>query len=245
MTYLDIHTLFMVIPTAAFLRYWRFQEPSLTLKRGIGSIFALAFLATVWTMPWDNLMVIRGVWTYPPEGVLGLVFHIPIEEQMFFVLQPLFTGLWMLMLAPEGPPRAPRPPWRWAVNIIGALSWLVVGGIAAYASTMDAQWYYAGTFLAWFSIPLAIQWGYGLDKLWSWRKLLLAGIGPTTMYLCLLDAIALRYRVWSISAEHTTSWHIGPLPIEEALFFLLTNVLVVQGLTLLLDLLRQLDGRAR
>ncbi|MEO1270821.1 MAG: lycopene cyclase domain-containing protein, partial [Myxococcota bacterium] len=61
------------------------------------------------------------------------------------------------------------------------------------------------------------------------------GIIPPTIYLCLLDGIALRHQVWSISETHTTGLMVGPLPIEEVLFFLITNILVIQGLALFID----------
>jgi putative membrane protein len=47
------------------------------------------------------------------------------------------------------------------------------------------------------------------------------------------DALAIHLGIWSISPRYTLGVALGPLPLEEAVFFLLTNLLVVQGLALL------------
>jgi len=232
-----MHTLFLVLPTVAFLRYWRFQQPTMSTSMGLGAIATLALLATIWTMPWDNLMVYKGVWSYPPEVVLGHIFYIPIEEQLFFITQPLFTGLWYLMAFPEGPVKFDPEQRNPILRILGGMGWLGVGIASMMLARQEIRVYYMGTFLAWFSIPLIIQWGYGADRLWAWRRQMVIGIIPSTIYLCLLDAFAIRYRVWSISEEHTVGLMVGPLPIEEIIFFFVTNLLVVQGITLLLELI--------
>lgn len=54
----------------------------------------LALCATVWTTPWDNWIISQGTWTYPPIGsVLFRILYVPIEEHMFFVLQPVLLVL--------------------------------------------------------------------------------------------------------------------------------------------------------
>ncbi len=47
------------------------------------------------------------------------------------------------------------------------------------------------------------------------------------------DWVAIRAGVWSLSARYTTGVELAGLPVEEALFFLVTNAFVVQGLVLL------------
>ncbi len=57
---------------------------------------------------------------------------------------------------------------------------------------------------------------------------------PTT-YLSLMDVIALKETTWSISPAQTTGLlFFGILPLEEVVFFFITNVLIVFGMTLLL-----------
>ncbi|WP_375335542.1 lycopene cyclase domain-containing protein [Halorussus sp. MSC15.2] len=38
--------------------------------------------------------------------------------------------------------------------------------------------------------------------------------------------------LWTISPDYSTGIHVAGLPVEEAIFFVLTNLLVVQGLLL-------------
>jgi lycopene cyclase domain-containing protein len=57
-------------------------------------------LAVTWTTPWDNYLVATGVWHYDPALVTGVVLGwVPIEEYIFFVVQTIMTGLWLLLLA--------------------------------------------------------------------------------------------------------------------------------------------------
>lgn len=54
----------------------------------------LALLALVYTAPWDNLIVLQGVWNYDPNRVLGVAIGVvPLEEYGFYVLQVVLTSL--------------------------------------------------------------------------------------------------------------------------------------------------------
>ena len=55
-----------------------------------------------------------------------------------------------------------------------------------------------------------------------------------TLYLGYADALAIDGGTWTINPEQSLNIFLGGvLPIEEAIFFLVTNVLVVLGMTLL------------
>jgi putative membrane protein len=55
------------------------------------------------------------------------------------------------------------------------------------------------------------------------------------VYLSLMDIVALTDTTWSISKEQTTGvLFFGILPLEEVVFFFVTNVLITFGMTLLL-----------
>ncbi|MGE3271659.1 MAG: lycopene cyclase domain-containing protein [Chloroflexota bacterium] len=59
----------------------------------------MALVAAIYATPWDNLIVAQGVWTYDPDRVAGIILGwVPLEEYLFFVLQPIFTGLVVLAL---------------------------------------------------------------------------------------------------------------------------------------------------
>ena len=79
---------------------------------------------------------------------------------------------------------------------------------------------------------LAGTWWLGGRRFLEGRWRYLVACGVPSLYLWLWDAFAIGDGIWSISAEFTVGVTVGGLPIEEAVFFLLTNVLVVQGVLL-------------
>ena len=64
------------------------------------------------------------------------------------------------------------------------------------------------------------------------RRTVALGVAVPTVYLWIIDRIALATGIWHISPTYTTGIALFGLPIEEALFFLVTNLFVVQGLVL-------------
>ena len=94
------------------------------------------------------------------------------------------------------------------------------------------QWTYLIFELAW-ALPVIVgQWIVGRDRLLAHWRLLLLGVAIPTLYLCAADTFAIRVGIWHLSPELTTNVWIGALPLEEGVFFLLTNVMVVQGVLL-------------
>ena len=89
--------------------------------------------------------------------------------------------------------------------------------------------------LVWFLPPIILQLAFGADILWHYRRLVLAGLVPPFLYLCLVDALAIHSGTWTINPAHTVGLDLaGVLPLEEISFFLLTNVLIVFGMVLML-----------
>lgn len=94
---------------------------------------------------------------------------------------------------------------------------------------------YLGMELIWAVPVIALQWIIGHRTLRAhFRLVLLAVLLPTT-YLSTADALAIRVGIWALNPELTLGIWIGGLPLEEAVFFLLTNAMVVQGLLLALN----------
>jgi lycopene beta-cyclase len=56
----------------------------------------------------------RGVWGYGADRVIGTIGYVPVEEYLFFILQPLLTGLWLYLVltGARGPTPVPRLPAR-------------------------------------------------------------------------------------------------------------------------------------
>jgi len=146
------------------------------------------------------------------------------------VLQPLLAGLWLRTRRAKQP--APPPLSRsGCARAAGAAGWLLVAGLGVLLAR-SASGSYLGLLLAWSGPLLALQWAVGGDTLWAQRRLLTVAAAPPTFYLWAVDGLGLHLRLWQLSGTRTTGLHLLGLPLEEALFFLLTTVLVVGGLLL-------------
>jgi lycopene beta-cyclase len=231
LSYLQFHLVFILPPLIllAWLRPWR--------AVGEGSwrfIPLLAVIAFVYTTPWDNYLVWRGVWGYGEQRVIGVIGFVPIEEYLFFLLQPLLTGLWLYLVLGRRRAAAPRAvPRPTAVRAGGAVAYLslALAGAALLTTTPGT---YMGLILAWAAPVLAGQWAYAGHRIAAHGRTAILGIAIPTLYLWVADAVAIRLGIWEISPVYTVGLRPFGLPVEEALFFLVTNVLVVQGLILFL-----------
>lgn len=85
--------------------------------------------------------------------------------------------------------------------------------------------------LGWALPPIVLQWLVGWRLLQRERPAWLLGILIATVYLALADSTALGI-VWTISPAKSLGIFVGNVPVEEVLFFLLTNSLVVQSVVL-------------
>ena len=232
MTYSQFHLIF-ILPPILLLAY---QQPQ--PLAGVGgrkawlSLLLIATVAFIYTTPWDNYLIWRNVWGYGSDRVLGAVGYVPIEEYLFFLLQPILTGLWLYRLLAQAEATVAAKPTVWT-NLSGALVW--VGSALAGVWLLQRDFgVYLGLILVWASPILALQCLVGGAQLWSRRGLWLTATLVPTLYLWLCDRIAIGQGIWHISQVYTTGLNLFGLPIEEATFFLVTNLLVVQGLLLLL-----------
>ena len=235
-TYLGFHLLFVVPPVLALgaLAYFR---PVATWGRvpffGLGVILVLA---VVYTTPWDNLLIEQGVWWYG-DGVTALhIWAAPIGEYLFFVLQPILTALWLynLEIPTDGDLGLSR-----GTRLVGLLAGLGVGAVGVGLLFAGPSTLYLGAILAWAGPILAVQWMFGWPHLVRAKRAVALGIGVPTLYLWVLDWYAISNGLWTISLTYTVGIAPFGLPIEEALFFLVTNVFIVQGLVLYLWLVEQ------
>lgn len=88
--------------------------------------------------------------------------------------------------------------------------------------------------LVWALPVIAFQWLLARETYRVHRRVYLLGILVPTLYLSSVDALAIRVGIWTLNPERTLGLWLGGLPLEEAVFFLLTNIMVVQGLLLYL-----------
>lgn len=195
----------------------------------------LCSLAFLYTTPWDNYLVHRGVWSYGLDRVVGTIGYVPVEEYLFFILQTIMTGLWTAFLLGRRGFRQSSadesPGWgRYAYT-----SFWIALTLVGVVMSMGTQSHYMGLILAWASPVLAGMAWMSTDLFWDHRHIWALGIAGPTLYLWGADRIAIGLGIWDIS--NVFSFGIDPLglPVEEAIFFLVTNVLVVQGYLMLLS----------
>lgn len=245
MKYFGFLARFVVVPLAilTFIA-WLDRKRGKTLPatfRGLPPTTALlahTVVAVAYTTPWDNYLVKTRVWWYDRKLVTGLILgYVPIEEYTFFVLQTLLTGSWMLFLARNLPPneKPPANPLLIRLGMTAALSALWLGAVWNLLRGPKSRTYISIT-LSWALIPIIIQAAFGGDILWQHRRLVALGLVPTTLYLSLADSLAIDGGTWTINPKKTINVNLlgGKLPLEEGLFFLLTNTLISVGMTLVL-----------
>ena len=228
MTYLTFHLIFIIPPILLLgIHFMRNREARLG-RQDLLSLVAVAIIALLYTTAWDNYLVYRGVWGYGPERVLATIGYVPVEEYLFFLLQPLLTGLWFFALKPL---YAPRFDSREYSRTRGAIVYLALA-VAGLILLRFEQGLYLGLILVWAGPVLMGQWIFAGSWIWRVRKIWLVGISVPTLYLWVADRIAIALGIWYIERRYTLGIDLFGLPLEEAVFFLVTNILVVQGLIL-------------
>jgi lycopene beta-cyclase len=243
MTYFGFLIQFLIIPLVILLMmtvwelgYRKPQGGNKTPRVVWLAIGLHVLLAVVYTTPWDNYLVATNVWSYAPRLVSGLVIGwVPVEEYSFFILETLLTGLvWWFLYRHIAEPADFQPAKSLRIGaLIGAgLLWL------AAVLILGAGWK-PGTYLAlilvWALPAIAPQLAFGADILWQHRKLLAWTIFPLFIYLSGIDTIAIASGTWHIDLTQSTGIFLWKLPLEEALFFGITAVLIAFGLTLALS----------
>lgn len=226
MTYLTFLLIFLIGPIIALAvahgrRFGR--QAQRAAARAIGLVAAIAFL---YTTPWDNFLVYSDVWGYGADRVLATIGYVPVEEYLFFLLQPVLTGLVFFHL---GGHELRLPDTRVPGRSAGVLLFGLLTVLGVFFLFLGGSALYAGLILAWASPVCAGLWAFGIDAVQrTWRPAL-AALLIASLYLWSADAIAIRLGIWTIYPA--TSFEIEPLglPIEEAIFFFQTNVLVILG----------------
>lgn len=227
LTYFGFHAVFLLPALAVLAVGLSHSRRRLDATHWVGTAL-ITVVALLYTTPWDNHLISRGVWGYG-DGVVALrVWLVPVEELLFMLLQPLVVALWLyaLALAVRSASVTTRD------RLLGVAAGALVGAVGLVLYVFGGQTYYLGAILTWAAPVLALQWGFGWPYLWAVRRTFAFGVAVPTVYFCLADRVALQFGIWHISADHTTGIALFGLPIEEATFFFVTNLFVVQGLLL-------------
>ncbi|GAC71575.1 hypothetical protein PANT_4d00009 [Moesziomyces antarcticus T-34] len=214
-------------------------RPFLT-KLDRAKLILLPIIAFLWTTPWDNIIVKNRAWSYHRHCIWFTIGYVPIEEYFFFIIQSLISTLWGTLLTrwhlPNlylAPPADGRRRRSLATPTLVAL--IVPFLLGLRLAVPDTHSYYFGMISWWASLPLALLlWG-SIDFIRNMP--IRAGLLPfalsvmaPTVYLWCSDVYALRRGTWHIN--EATSLNIFPipdLPVEEMLFFLVTNLILVSA----------------
>jgi len=229
LTYWQFHALFLLPPLvvlAAATYRWRRASPVRPF-----AVAAVTVIALVYTTPWDNYLILEGVWYYGQGTVTAVIWAAPVEEYAFVVLQPILGALWLHHVSEAFDPPTDRVEVSGRARVVGLLAAGVIGLAGTAMLTTDAT-VYLGAILAWGAPVLALQWVVGWPYLWARRRLVAVAVGVPALFLSVADRIAIDQGIWTISGQFTTGLTVGGLPIEEGAFFLLTSVFVVQALVL-------------
>ncbi|CAN8100225.1 unnamed protein product [Discula destructiva] len=230
--YALVHLKFTV-PVAAILTLVNY--PFLTRRHWYQTAILIA-IAVVATIPWDSYLIRQNVWTYPPDAIVGPTFwSIPAEELFFFVIQTYITcQLYGLankpLLHAEYLANASRI--RTGLHRLIQVLILDLALVGFWLVSNGGPGTYLGLILIW-ACPFALlTWSLGgmfmVTLPWTsiWSPIVLS-----TVYLWIVDEGALKRGTWSIESGTKLGLALaGSLDIEEAVFFLATNCLIVFGM---------------
>ncbi len=94
------------------------------------------------------------------------------------------------------------------------------------------HWPYMPFLLVWALPVIVVQWLVGGKCLWRERGQWMWIALGLCLYFTLADAVAIRADIWHFDTTSLIGLWIGPVPIEEVLFYLLTATMLVQGFVL-------------
>ncbi|MCH1927403.1 lycopene cyclase domain-containing protein, partial [Shewanella sp. C31] len=124
-----------------FLLLWARPKPP-----RLWAYLLMPLLALLYTTPWDNYLVWKGVWGYPEGRVLLRIGYVPLEEYLFFLLQPLLTGAFLHRVAGAPPPGARGP-----ARVVGGGHGLLLAALGVLLLALGGKGLYLGLILAYFA----------------------------------------------------------------------------------------------
>lgn len=210
---------------------------------GLGTVLVLVPAAVLITAPWDNYVIAHGIRTPSPERVLATLYRIPVEGYAFMVLQTLATGLWTLYLLRRETSLTPPADDRAGSHTrrVAGAGWLTVIAVVLTFEESERMTYLIAI-TVWFVPLLLVQGVFGADILQARRNIRLFAVAVPTVLLWCADRFAIAQQLWIIDPQLTLAMRPLGLPLEEAIFLLITNLLVANAVLLTTEplLLRRL-----
>ena len=95
------------------------------------------------------------------------------------------------------------------------------------------HWSYLPFLLVWALPIILVQWLLGGRYLWRERGFWPWIVLGLCIYFSLADAVAIQAGIWHCDTRSLMGLWIGPVPIEEVLFYVLTATMIVQGFVII------------
>lgn len=226
LSYMDVHLRYTLSAIGVLILVAR---PFIS-RSEVFKITFVSAIAVIYTTPWDNYMVYRGVWSFSPDRVLMFIGYGPAEEYIFFVLQTVLTGLWTLLCARW---RTPCTCFNYDRRSYQLIRWipilpLIAATVIGYRTAVPGQpTFYLCCLLYWICPVLVFIWyNVGNYTVQMLGPSSVAVVVPT-VYLCLVDKIAIENGVWNINESDSLGMLVDHLPVEEAFFFFVINIIIV------------------
>jgi lycopene beta-cyclase len=236
-TYFRFHLLFNV-PLLLLLAACNASSPWTTDEiAAAGWVLLAVFL---FTTPWDNFAVKRGLWGFPPGKYWARIGYLPVEEYAFFLLQSVNVMLAVRALLHF------FPDWQTGQETaitratllflaVSIVPWLLVAAQLGWVRRLAGARANYALHLAWFLPVIYAQWIVAPDLFLSHTGLLVLVTLIFGLYYTLADLAAVRVGLWFFDEKQITGAKLADvLPWEEIAFFLLTSLLVAQSYLLLL-----------
>ena len=237
MTYIDFLLVFTVLPISILLILLR----RFLNKQYILTLLLVSVIAFVATSAWDNYAVYSGIWMFPREKTLGIyLYYVPIEEYLFFFLQTYLTGLVQLFYLSKFYNIEDKHPAKNSVSIkifslsVYALIFYLYANDTEPLKLPFGEWNYLFHLFSWAGTFILIQFVFGRRKIIHNIKLIIVPTIIMTIYFSLADSISIGNGIWYFDPVQTIGAKIGNVPVEEILFFLMTNILITEAMVLFL-----------
>ncbi|GAA5895709.1 uncharacterized protein JCM6883_001595 [Sporobolomyces salmoneus] len=220
------------VPPAALL-WLTFRK--LRTARDVYKTCFLITIAVLATIPWDSYLIRNRIWSYPQSSVVGpTLFAIPYEEVFFFFIQTYITAsVYALFTRPvvHAVLLPTKPEQGRTTRYVGTGLFLLVTALSITKIKEGGEGTYLALIVGWVAPFLALLWFITSTHILAMpRYSVVLPILLPTLYLWECDARALQRGTWVIEQGTKLGLSYRGLEIEEAVFFLLTNLMIVFGL---------------
>ncbi len=224
MTYIQFLLIFTVIPIVALALILRNYLDAVYLKW----LFVVSLIAFFATAGWDNYAVYSGIWHFPENKTLGIkLFYVPLEEYMFFFLQTFTTGLVQLIFIGKNIRMNLK-------NVSLIFIPLLIFRTDEILKLPFGNFNYIFHLFSWGGFFILVQIIAGRKKILGNLSLILIPSLIMTLYFSFADSVSIGQGIWDFDPSQTTGIRVFNIPLEEILFFLVTNILITEAMILFL-----------